>query len=181
MEHWIFQTGGQQPFDAVPAYKIVFYPGAQDGYKPFAQCQLLLAGDQLLARLWAFEVRPEPGSSLQLCLQPAPGRSLCVGFSAGGEAWCFADGAPAPLPGPVAPLGGEDLQGVYWGGMVHLPLAGCRALFGPQALQQPVVMANAYKLLQEGQRPHLGGLFPFDPRRALWAPGQLGAFSRAAF
>ena len=177
MANQIVRTAGALPFDAIPTYKITRYPLEEGWYKPFAQGQLVLAGEELVARLWAFEAAPERRSALALCLEPAPGRALAVGFSADGDAWCFIDGRPAPSPGRITPLGGEDLQGIYWGGMIHLGLGALEEALGEPARLQRRARLNLYKLLERGERPHLGAAFDFDPRKDLWAPGQLAAFS----
>ena len=54
-------------WDALPVAKIIQYPLERADYKPFAQARLCMTPETLYLRLWAFEVSPEPSSSLAAC------------------------------------------------------------------------------------------------------------------
>ncbi len=165
----VFRVGGAAELDGAPVALIGDYPLERRDYKPFAQCNLCLTATHFLLRMWAFEVSPQPGSELRAVLylfEDKPGTALTVAvhperepafglYRAGGEA--------RPLPPPPGlqphPHSGEDLQGVYWGSLLALPLGWLGSLGRPAAAS---FRGNFYKLCDGDCMPHKGSCFPAD-------------------
>ena len=159
-------------WDALPVAKIINYPLERADYKPFAQARLCLTPDTFYLRLWAFEVYPEPSSSLAACFAlpeaGAGGSYLRLELTSGGVLSArFHQTGGGILPvehrlGEVKTFQGEDLQGIYWGGVIRLPVSLLSELFGGFPLGPGEhLKGNLYKLCT-GERPHYGCFYPVD-------------------
>lgn len=159
-------------WDALPVAKIIQYPLERADYKPFAQARLCMTPETLYLRLWAFEVSPEPSSSLAACFAlpeaGLEGSYLRLELSSGGvlsARFHEAGGGIRPVEHRLEEaktFQGEDLQGIYWGGVIRLPVSLLCELFG-RFPQQPGehLRGNLYKLCT-GERPHYGCFYTAD-------------------
>ena len=154
MSFWLSITGEKPNLESLPVADIVDYPLEPAEYKPFAQARLCLTPQSLVVELWAFEVRPQPQSSLRAVFL-SQGRRLTFQVWSGGRWEASLEGRPA-----VHPLSGENLQGVYWGARASFPRRWLEAE-GPLEAGS-VVRGNLYKLSDSPQKPHQGSLFPAD-------------------
>lgn len=188
---------GTPNLDSLPVAKIADYPLEKRDYKPFAQAVLCLgrqAGEKtLFLRMWAFEVSPPEGSTLECVLYPypnAPNTALCLRlWHRGDESFCGAallkNGSPAFSNAPEQlilhtlgshPHNGEDLQGVYWGRLLTLPVSTIEEMGGPAALGGGGrVPGNFYKTCPQGPQTHMGSLFRADWQQP-YAPQSMGQF-----
>lgn len=168
----MFQTSPS--FEALPVAKIIHYPLEKRDYKPFAQCRACTSPQGLVLRMWAFEAIPPEDSRLtaifsffpelgdrriELTLDCAHGPSAFVREN--GTRKAFAEwGLPAPL---YANFGGEDEQGVYWGGTLTLPHESIGKLYAGRTLSAgQAVLGNFYKLCENPDHLHYGSFHPVD-------------------
>lgn len=160
MSFWISITGEEPNLESLPVADIVDYPLEPAEYKPFAQARLCLTPRNLVVELWAFEVRPEPESSLRVVFFPQgeKGPRLFFQVWSGGRWEAFL--GERPVEPAVHPLSGENLQGVYWGARVTIP----RKWLEKEAPLEAgsVLWGNLYKLSDSPRKPHQGSLFPAD-------------------
>lgn len=156
-------TDAQVNFEALPVGKITKYPLEKASYKPYAQCSLCLTGESLAARMLAFEVAPGADSELRAVLYPFRDRAAALHLRAvpgaqGVSAWVEVEEKTMQLPLRSRSRDGEDLQGVYWGWDVFLPLDVLERLGGALLLEKDRDFpGNFYKL-----RPasHQGSCYP---------------------
>lgn len=184
-EYPVSLVAGQPNFDSLPVAKITDYPLEQRNYKPFAQAILCVSTQELFLRMWAFEVSPAKGSALACVLYPfadKPGQGFCLRIwhegdhALGGFSLLGASGSERPAPQSHA-HNGEDLQGVYWGMTLALPLAAIEELGGPVSLAPGnVVLGNFYKTCAGAQTPHMGSYFRADFLHAPYARASMGDF-----
>lgn len=158
MTVYINRVGSAPDFDALPIAKVLDYPGEERDFRPFAQAQFALGDDALFVRLMAFEVDPDPCSC------------LCVALEGGILLSCFPGGRLEELGGPrsgakVQGIGSEDLQGIYWGADITLPLASLSDRLGRVPQVGKTLRGNVLKSLHGGKtgRDHFGCLFPCEP------------------
>ena len=168
MAVYINVVGRQPDFGSLPAAKIIDYPLEKRDYRPFAQAQLALGPGALFVRMIAFEAHPDPESRLWLLLGMREG---CFCLSAAGDGGI---GLLPPLPDVhTHHIGGEDLQGVFWGTECALPLAPLEALLGKQLAPGGTLRGNILKTSAGGEMPpHFGCLYPC---RELYTLEQAGA------
>lgn len=187
---------GVPEFDSLPVAKIASYPLEKRDYKPFAQCVLCFGEDAMYLRMWAFEVSPMPDSELVCVCCPyadAPQRALCVrvrhgeGDLAGVSVTLLEKEKSLPLDDAVQsrlvqalharPHNGEDLQGVYWGMAVTLPIALLEELGGKLTIQPGGHFpGNFYKLSCDARFAHQGSYFPAQFPDAPFSPQSMGRF-----
>lgn len=167
----VFRVKGAAQLDAAPVAVVTHYPLERRDYKPYAQCNLCLEEESLLLRMWAFEVSPPEGSELRAVLYLFAERPE-LAFQAvitpqGGYRFSLREGdretALEPPPSfHLHPHSGEDLQGVYWGGLAVLPLEWLRQV-GKTALETGASFAgNFFKLCPGPVMAHQGSYFPAD-------------------
>lgn len=192
MQYKVSKISGAPQFDSLPIVKITHYPLEKRDYKPYAQCILCAGQDALTLRMWAFEVSPPAASSLRcvLYLYPdAPEQALYVDIHPSGQvqAGLLKDGVPSgsELDGPeltARPLGGEDLQGVYWGSTITLPLDALTAFGGAVELEPGCKLrGNFYKLCTEPPYVHAGSCFPADFTGNPYTVDNMGTFQIVAY
>lgn len=188
-------VSGQPVFDSLPVAKITEYPLEKRDYKPFAQSILCAGADMLYLRMWAFEVTPMPTSALACVLYLFPGQpelalslriehgqrevSALAGTIHGGV---FRHDEEASRLLERHPHNGEDLQGVYWGMTLHLPMEAIRKLGGEPPLKAgDSFRGNFYKTCEDKRFAHSGGfypaVFPDDP----YGTGSMGDFRVVAY
>jgi len=186
----VFHLGSLSELDTLPVAVIKDYPLEPCDYKPYAQCNICLDGTSLFVRMWAFELSPPEGSELRGVFYLFPQRpeiALVVSMRPGGScAFSLLEGGELhPINPPqgflLHPHSGEDLQGVYWGGLAALPLDWLESLGGPLRLEGGSEFAgNFYKLCPGPEMAHCGSYFPADFGGDPYAGGSLGAFAVAS-
>ena len=113
------------PWEALPVLKVTHFPFPEK-YDPFTMARICAAEGGLFARLCSFEVAPAPeseivltlahgGQALQLTLTP----DLAVRVEKIDLATGRRETAAAEFS--VAPFGGEDNIGNFWGAEIALP------------------------------------------------------------
>ncbi len=167
----MFRVNSAAELDSAPVALTAHYPLEKRDYKPYAQCNLCWNDDALLLRMWAFEVSPPPGSELKALLylwEERPDTALAVTMEP--EEKCafslYRDGEFQIVSPPegfhLHPHSGEDLQGIYWGGLVTLPKSWL-AQWGKVRLKAgAVIPGNFYKLCPGPEMAHQGSAFPVD-------------------
>jgi hypothetical protein len=190
MDFNVCTVHGGQGLEALPVAKIVSYPLEDRDYRPFAQNIICLDGDSLILRMWAFEVSPPLGSELRALIFPFAedsGLGLLARFVMDGD-----DAGPAhsveligsesgAVEAEYHSRGGEDLQGIYWGGELRIPLAELERR-GGRTLTRPGdrFKGNFYKLCDLEGRVQRGSFFPAD-----WSgpynPESMGCFAVVSF
>lgn len=171
MSFQIFKVKNAAELDSAPVALISSYPLEERDYKPYAQCNLCLSGDSLLLRMWAFELSPPAGSNLMALLylfEDKPSVALGVTLRPGEECGfsLYEGGEFSPLAPPegfrLHPHSGEDLQGVYWGGLAALPLEWLAGMGTPRLRGGDAIAGNFFKLCPGPQMAHYGSFFPAD-------------------
>ena len=172
MSFKVFRISALSQLDSLPVAVIKDYPLEKRDYKPYAQCNICLDERSLFVRMWAFEVSPPEGSELRgvFYLFPArPGAALVVSMSpdSGCDFFMLEDGKERAINPPqgfaVHPHNGEDLQGIYWGGLAALPLDWLASLGGSLSLGAGSAFpGNFYKLCPGPESGHKGSYFPAD-------------------
>ena len=183
----ISKITGAPSFDSLPVAKITRYPLEERDYKPYAQCILCVNNEALILRMWSFEVSPLPASSLRCVLylfRDKPRDALCVDiYSTGHVHASLLHGGQSAEDGTVLQkeefttreLGGEDLQGVYWGNTVTIPLDCLRRLGGALDLNPGGSFpGNFYKLCSQEPFVHSGSCFPADFAANPYARNSMG-------
>ena len=131
----VIRVKGAPEFDALPVAKISHYPLEKADYKPYAHCVVCLTDYSLELRMLAFEVNTSDKSELRavfylfpdepekaLHIKAAPAETS--GTDNVTTVWTEIRGSTQPLLGVKSvPHNGEDLQGVYWGCDISLPLS----------------------------------------------------------
>jgi hypothetical protein len=136
--------------------------------------------------MWAFEVLPPPGSVLKAVLYlfaDKPEAALSITISPEGNC-AFAltkTGADQEIPAPdgfrLHPYNGEDLQGIYWGGLIELPLKWLSSLGGRVSLNTgDTFYGNFYKLCDGEKYKHFGSFYPADFFEGPYLPTSCGKF-----
>lgn len=198
----VSRVTGQPVFDSLPVAKITDYPLEPRDYRPFAQAILCAGEDRLHLRMWAFEVSPMPTSALACVLYLYPRRpeaALLLRIEHGeGDLIALGvhlleGGSPVQLDGATQtalwkglahhPHNGEDLQGVYWGMTLSLPVALIEDLGGDKAALRPgdTIPGNFYKTCANGQFAHSGSYFPARFPDSPYGRDSMGPFQMVAY
>ena len=183
----VFRITSLSELDTLPVAVIKHYPLEKRDYKPYAQCSICLDSASLFVRMWAFEVSPPDGSELLgLFYLFAQNRELALGLSLRPDGSCAfylreQAGGERPLNPPpgfaLHPHNGEDLQGVYWGGLTALPFDWLEGLGGPLSLDAgSEFYGNFYKLCPGPQMAHSGSFFPADFTGSPYTGESMGQF-----
>ena len=169
----VSKISGLPVWDSLPVAKIIRYPLEKRDYKPLAQARLCVNETDFCLRMWAFETAPSLESRLICSLNFYPEQSsrwlsLRCG-SAGRGSWlvCGPDGE-SPLgeylilPQLKAYLG-EDLEGIYWGAVVTLPLTALDLVYGTHHLPAGHrMLGNLYKVDDAPESRHYGCFYDTD-------------------
>ncbi|MGI6404516.1 MAG: hypothetical protein ACOX0K_10010 [Oscillospiraceae bacterium] len=167
----MFRVNSAAELDSAPVALTAHYPLEKRDYKPYAQCNLCWNEDALLLRMWAFELSPPPSSQLMALLylwEEQPHTALAVTMEP--EEICtfslYKQGVFQPIEPPqnfrLHPHSGEDLQGVYWGGLATLPKRWLEQ-WGEVPLKAGAKMwGNFFKLCPGPEMAHQGSAFPAD-------------------
>ena len=147
-------------FETIGVLKIIDYPLEKRDYKPYAQARLALTEASLSLELLSFEAKPSPKSCLTLALAPSK-KFLAEPFVVS----IFAEKSlkrSRDFEGEIRChfFEGDDLQGVFWGARLEIPLEELEGYFG-EAIESKIFM-GIYKTCQEKPFVHYGSLFPTD-------------------
>lgn len=112
---------GEPQFDRLPVLKLSCDPDTPPLDRVFAQAQLCRNESHIIARIWTFETNPAPDVllSAQFCKN---GHLLAATASIGGEASLVIDGAAKDGALTSYLFSREDLQGVYAGVVLMIPV-----------------------------------------------------------
>ncbi len=182
----VSKVQGQPQFDSLPVAKITLYPTEERDYKPYAQCVLCVGPTYLALRMWAFEVSPPETSLLRAVfyLFQNKDKALYVDLPSTGEVHIGVMENAAPEPPVTAPdsvmykpFGGEDLQGVYWGGTLYIPFTLLESLGGETIIgESDRFWGNFYKLCSQEPFVHQGSAFPADFSDNPYTIDNMGSF-----
>ncbi len=160
--------GGE--LETLSVAKIINYPCERAEYKPFAQGRICVTPKGLTVQLWAFEVTPSAHSSLAVALQRAGGDLMVAELFSGGalvvkqghdSASLAVREDDTALRPTLEPFWGEDLQGVYWGGIMTFPTHELERFWGEGCLEAgQALQGNMYKLSSDPDKGHRGSFFP---------------------
>ena len=191
MSFKIFSVSNLSQLDSIPVAVIKHYPLEERDYKPYAQCNLCLDEQSLLLRMWAFEVLPPPGSEMRgvfYLFADQPQTALVVSLRPDGSCAfsLLEDGAERAVNAPQGfvahPHSGEDLQGVYWGSLIPLPLDWLSSLAGRVTTQAgDAFEGNFFKLCKGPEMVHYGSFFPADFPGAPYQKKSMGKLLVASY
>lgn len=192
MKYRISRITGEPRWDSLEVAKITNYPLEPRDYKPFAQGIICISDGTLSVRLWAFEVAPmatsrvlcalypfktEPDTALVIDVHPLSHPTAQAVSLSLVRAW---EEKPLPLAdmGAVAmPHTGEDLQGVYWGATISIPLGALGIMGGELATAAgDVISGNFFKLCDDAPYIHRGSHFPADFTLKTVSKANMGKF-----
>ncbi len=161
------------PQSALGIFKVNEYPFEQRDFKPFALARLCILDDEfLVARMWSFEVEPK-GSCLALAVG---GNSSFLVFTANEKGVVTAQNCDKTALDETFHthfFTGEDLQGIYWGCEIKIPLSLLEEKTGFKLADRKIHL-NVYKTASSGKE-HFGGVVtPQKPD--LFCPDSLGEF-----
>ena len=136
---------GQPNFDIIPFIKLTCPTTMTILQRIYCQAQMAVSGDMLLVRLLAFEAEPSEDSRFELVLTGPAGKSLATADAKGNFAFSTPQGDRTHAM-KTRRIAGEDLQGVYWGAVLELPM---NALFCDLGIESPfneaVIFGNIFK------------------------------------
>lgn len=170
MSAFLSRLCGDPDWAALPVAVLSCYQNTDYHNAAYAQGQLALTPQSLFIRLLAFEADTLESSRLVAILGSIPQQLEITIAPSGFRAVLLKNGQVGePIPEAVfSPVAGEDLQGIYWGAQVQIPVS---------CLPFPVLETlpgNLYKQ-GDGEHPHRGSLFPITVD-CLWAAENLGEF-----
>lgn len=168
-------------FEALQVAKLDYYIPDHASYRPFSQAHVCFSPQGLHVQLLSFETFSPPESLIQatLCFPGQRGGVFTLQLFADGryDVQFAATGAAESVSvaeTALHPITGEDLQGVFWGGLFTLPLD--RYVdFAPKP--DAVFTGNFYKLCDDPARAHRCSFYPADFKKPLSAPENLGDFT----
>lgn len=176
-------------FESLPVNKITDYPLETGSYKPYAQAILSLTSTHYILRMLAFEAITAPESLLIAAWYPFqddPHKQITVRRVPSGSelftAWVVEGTQQGSiLPVELHPLKGEDLQGIYWGWDVWIPLAEVTRYGAVYQSPGDRFPGNFYKI-QETVPTHYGSFAPVDFAGGNWfSPENMGEFVITAY
>ncbi len=174
------------PLSSLGIFKVTEYPFEHRDFKPFALARLCVLDDEfLVARLWSFEVSPKAEVTQKSedilkdsVLNFAVGskeKFLVFTFNNKGVVMVQNE-QKEMLDGEVIHnhfFTGEDLQGIYWGAELKIPLEFIKTHTDVD-LNDGVFEGNIFKT-SFGNAPHFGGFFPVKAKD-LFSPANFGTF-----
>lgn len=154
---------GEPQFERLPVYKLCCDPVVPVNDRVFAQAQLCKNETHLFARIWTFETHPAADTLLSAQFTTG-GHLLAATASLGSEASLVADGVP--LRGKLTSylFSGEDLQGVYAGALLQIPLETFFAALAADPTNLPTKQIGV-NLLRQGR--FVSSLMPVGQWRSL--------------
>lgn len=162
---------GDIQFDALPVGKIIDYPLEKRDYKPFSQFRAAINQEGLHLQLWAFEVEQTAQSEMKAVLNLNPKGSMYFDLTLHGDYTAElticneADHSTMNYGDTLVlhKLDGEDLQGIYWGAEILIPMKLIDEIFGKtEFTKDDVVTGNLFKQNKAEPKPHYGCFFPVD-------------------
>lgn len=200
MSFKVSKINGSPAYDSLPVAKVVTYPLEPRDYKPFAQNILCVSDKFLHLRMWAFEVNPLPTSRLECVLyifEDAPDTALAIVAVPSEEnrdllGCCLLKNAQElPVSAEIEeklqsivlhPHNGEDLQGVYWGYTIDIPLELLEEWGGKTVLSSGNCFpGNFYKVCVDEPCIHLGCFAEADFRGNPYLKDSMGDFEVVSY
>lgn len=183
-------SSGHPNYETLPAAKIISYPLAKEDYRPFAQARLLLGREGLYLQMIAFEVTVSPLSRLSSSFSLEKKGNLWISLTAGetgidvfsawqGDKLLWQENNAVSL----APIHGEDLQGVYWGFQALLPYETLLRLWPNFTFHAgESIHGNLFKTCSDPQWEHYGSFFPADfTAENPYGPKNFGEFQLVSY
>lgn len=142
--------------EGVPPMKLRSW-GERTPYEPLSILRLCIAGGSLLIHVSIYETRPEPESTFHCVIAPqGSGEPLQIRMTPED----FEQLPVLPKVGLVRD-GGENLEGVYWGGLLRLPREWLETTIGNALLECEVPLTcNFYHTSVRPGQEHTISLFP---------------------
>lgn len=176
-------SGEEINFDALPVGKVTHYPLEKGSYKPYAQFSVCLSSDTLALRMMAFEAITTPESKVTMVFYPFANKSSAAVFveygpnkQSQGDVWIFHEDGRIPVAVEAHHHNGEDLQGIYWGWDILLPLSALEAFDSLTLAPGSRFPGNFYKI-QTVSPEHYGSFAPANFAEAShFSPESMGEF-----
>lgn len=163
----LFQDGVD--YESLHVAKLTNFPLEKRDYKPYSQARISFARDGMHLQLLAFEASPLKESRMTAIFNLTPlyetGFVMVELYADGRFSAKFISNTGGSLieSASVHTFTGEDLQGVYWGGNVILPLQALKALFPNLVVARgQMFTGNLYKICDNSARSHFGCYYPAD-------------------
>lgn len=136
---------GQPNFDTIPVIKLACPTTMPILQRIYCQAQMAVTGDMLLVRLLAFETEPAEDSRFELILTGPAGKSSATADAKGNFTFNTPQGDRTHVM-KTRRIAGEDLQGVYWGTVLELPMKTLLDHLGIESpLNEAVILGNILK------------------------------------
>lgn len=155
------------PWEALPVLKVTHFPFPEK-YDPFTMARICSADGELFARLCSFEVEPAPESEIVLTLAhggQALQFTLTPDLAVRAEKVDLATGRreAARAEFGVAPFGGEDNIGNFWGAEIALSQRFLRRELGLRRIANGIELAGNLVKAQDGPGDlfHFGSAAPY--------------------
>ena len=159
------------PHSSLGIFKVLEYPFEERDFKPFALARMCVLDDEfLVVRMWSFEVDPKADVSTS-CEDIFNDSTISFAASKGDKVLLFTvnnKGVLCLLNENKTPVDaekihthfftGEDLQGIYWGAEIKIPLEFLSQHTGI-SLSDGEFKGNIFKT-SFSEKPHFGGFFP---------------------
>lgn len=170
-------------YESLHVAKLTNFPLEPRDYKPYSQARVSFASDGMHLQLLAFEATPLNESRMTAVFNLTPlyetGCVVAELFADGHfSAKFFSNDTGALIESAsVHTFTGEDLQGVFWGGNIFLPMRSLKALFPNLVVARgQMFTGNLYKVCENSARPHFGSYYPADFNLPLTDPSNFGEF-----
>ncbi len=174
------------PHSSLGIFKMLEYPFEERDFKPFALARLCILDDKfLVARMWSFEVDPK-AEVLKACDEIFNDSTLSFAVAKGDKELLFTVNNKGVLyiqnenKNPVCEnevhthfFTGEDLQGIYWGAEIKIPLEFLKENIQFE-LSDGEFKGNFFKT-SFSEKPHFGGFFPIK-KADFFCENSLGTF-----
>ncbi len=121
MRCYLRKVTGPLNFDVLPVIKLECSQTVPILQRIYAQAQLACTDTDLITRLAAFESSPSQDSRFEIIFAGPAGRVAVKVDAKGFVSLITPAGEPTPLM-KTRRIAGEDLQGVYWGVVLEIPL-----------------------------------------------------------
>lgn len=121
MQYIIHSLPGEPSFDNLGVIKLRCDLSVDINSRIYGQAQMGRNKDLLFVRIWSFETQPDENSCVSAKLQYG-GHTISISACFDGRATLTLDGIKCENRLTAYLIGGEDLQGKYWGAVMLLPL-----------------------------------------------------------
>jgi hypothetical protein len=136
---------GQPNFDTIPVIKLACPTTMPILQRIYCQAQMVVSENILIIRLLAFEAEPGEDSRFELILVGPAGKSVINVDAKGNFAFNTPQGDRSHAM-KTRRIAGEDLQGVYWGAVLELPMTTLLHYLGIESpLNEAAILGNIIK------------------------------------